>query len=122
MVNGLQIISNLPKFNLLVPANVIAFYDWVNNLSNFDILPTDTIIAFITGTDENTIFEKLGMMFLTLLGIAACYVFVLILKFVNKRHPRLKIIYDKLVHFLFWNGTLRFIIEGYLNGSLESLA
>lgn len=32
MINALQIIGNMPKFNLYVPANVLEFYTFINKV------------------------------------------------------------------------------------------
>jgi hypothetical protein len=37
------------------------------------------------------------------------------------RSPRSKLIYKKIKAYLFWNSTLRFIMEGYISMSLYSL-
>ncbi len=47
MINALQIIGNLPNFNLYIPANVIQFYEFINDLQSFNFLPTDTVFVWL---------------------------------------------------------------------------
>ena len=47
MINALQIIGNMPKFNLYVPANVLEFYTFINNVQSFNFLPTDKIFVWL---------------------------------------------------------------------------
>ena len=37
----------MPKFNLFIPANVIDFYEFINNLQSFNFLPTDKIFVWL---------------------------------------------------------------------------
>jgi hypothetical protein len=47
MINALSIIGNMPNFNLYIPANVIDFYGFINNLQSFNFLPTDFIFVWL---------------------------------------------------------------------------
>ena len=37
----------MPNLNLYVPANVIDFYTYINNLQSFKFLPTDKIFEWL---------------------------------------------------------------------------
>ena len=39
MVNGLQIVVHLPLFHCKTPQNVLAFYEELQNVANFELLP-----------------------------------------------------------------------------------
>ena len=39
LINSIQIISYLPFFNTMVPANVISFYNFLNDMQNFNFIP-----------------------------------------------------------------------------------
>lgn len=39
LINGIQIISYLPYFNTMVPANVISFYEFINDMQTFNFIP-----------------------------------------------------------------------------------
>jgi len=54
MINALQIISHLPYFNVYMPANAQIFYTFMNNISNFDVIPTDSIFQWLgLGSEED---------------------------------------------------------------------
>ena len=47
MINALQIIGKLPMFNTYTPANVNALFGFIENISSFKIIPTDSMIKAI---------------------------------------------------------------------------
>ena len=58
LINGIQIISYLPFFNTMVPANVISFYSFINDLQSFNFLPfsldsTLNTIGITPGVHDN---------------------------------------------------------------------
>jgi len=54
MINALQIISHLPYFNIMMPANAQDFYNFLNDISNFNIIPTDMIFNWLgLSTEED---------------------------------------------------------------------
>ena len=54
MINALQIIGSLSSFNLYIPANVIDFYGFINNIQTFNFIPTDKIFASLSlARDQN---------------------------------------------------------------------
>jgi hypothetical protein len=56
MMNALQIIGKLPMFNSYTPANVNALFGFIENISSFKIIPTDSIVNAIMGKKEIEIF------------------------------------------------------------------
>jgi hypothetical protein len=52
MINALQIIGNMPNFNLYIPANVNDFYGFINDLQSFNFLPTDWIFVWLGLANE----------------------------------------------------------------------
>ena len=55
-MNALQIIGKLPMFNSYTPANVNALFGFIENISSFKIIPTDSIVNAIMGKKEIEIF------------------------------------------------------------------
>ena len=51
LINAIQIISYLPEFNTMVPANVVSFYSFLNNIQNYNFLPFSV----------NTVLNKIGV-------------------------------------------------------------
>lgn len=47
MINALQIIAHLPYFNIMMPSNAAFFFNFVIDLSEFDIIPTDFIFEWL---------------------------------------------------------------------------
>jgi hypothetical protein len=37
----------MPEFNLYIPANVLDFYEFINDLQSFKVLPTDDIFVWL---------------------------------------------------------------------------
>jgi hypothetical protein len=52
----------MPKFNLYIPANVIEFYDYINDVQTFDFFSTDQIFVWLNlaknQNDQNNLTEK----------------------------------------------------------------
>jgi hypothetical protein len=43
MVNVMQLIVKFPLLNVSFPQNAATFYTFINDISNFDLIPTDKI-------------------------------------------------------------------------------
>ncbi len=145
MINALQIIGNMPNFYLYIPANVLDFYEFINNLQSFNFLPTDQIFVWLSLAsvqeddinDSNNpvrsfvqedanlkatynIFQQLGPIFLALLVFSFLSLVIMVLFALRKvlscldKSFIVKKLYDKIHFKLFWNSTLRYIIESYL--------
>lgn len=41
MINVMQIIVKMPLLNITFPQNAATFYTFINDVANFDIIPTD---------------------------------------------------------------------------------
>jgi hypothetical protein len=75
----LQIIGHLTLFNVYLPANVYEFYQTIQDLANFDFIPTDTVYQIVLGTDEDNIFENLGLLLIAFLLLILGSLIVLLL-------------------------------------------
>ena len=56
MINALQIFGKFPMFNTYTPANVNALFGFIENISSFKIIPTDSIIKAILSENVIEIF------------------------------------------------------------------
>lgn len=65
MVNSLQLIVNLPLFNLDMPANAKFFFAKIANIVEFDIFPSDWVgedmFKFDEGKPFNADFELMDI-------------------------------------------------------------
>jgi hypothetical protein len=112
MINGLQIIGHLPMFNVLMPANAEAFFSALLNLSDFKVIPTDYLMDSTVGEGNAPLFKKLGL----IVGL----ILVCVCKKVKWNNVYFSFIFNKLQMYIFFNGTIRYILEGELNLSLSS--
>ena len=135
----------MPKFYLYIPANVLDFYEFINNLQSFNFLPTDQIFVWmgLASVQEDNIdasnnpvrslvqedaflqatyniFQQLGPLFLVLIVFSFLFLVLMVLFVLRKtllcldKSFIVKKLYDKIHFKLFWNSTLRYIIESYL--------
>ena len=56
MINVMQIIVNMPLFNINFPSNAVFFYSFLVDISNFNLIPQ----SFITSV-ENSLISVAGM-------------------------------------------------------------
>ncbi len=47
MINALQIIGNFLNLNLYIPANVIDFYGFINDIQTFNFINTNKIFEWL---------------------------------------------------------------------------
>jgi len=45
MLNLMQLLVKFPLLNITLPQNAVIFYTIINDLANFDIIPTEKIIS-----------------------------------------------------------------------------
>ena len=62
----MQLIVNMPLLNIQFPANAIAFYNFINNVSNFNIIPASWLawlnnyMASFTSAMPSLSFQSMG--------------------------------------------------------------
>ena len=129
MIHGLQIMTHMPLSNIKFPANAEGFNGFMMQIAVFDIIPADYIldkVVYFPQEDPfNLNFELLDFksiyavpnlgtiffMFLTfiLLVPVSCLITCWAFKLRELRK------YDKqLKEFLMWGGTVRFLMESYM--------
>ena len=101
MINVMQLLVKFPILNVTFPQNAVTFYTFINDVANFDILPTDQIRAAIfsfsdspewgqnfnqIGYESQNIIENLGSMMLSLLGFFFLAALTLLIRFLRNCH------------------------------------
>ena len=130
MINGLQIVTHLPFFNVKLPGNANLFNNNLMTIANFDIIDIGIVTELFfyfpdeepysltlsrSGYETKYLLLGLGFAAYTLaIYLAMVFVFVLLwpLSLCSKRVKKLT---DKLKEKLFWNTLIRLFIELYLD-------
>ena len=136
MIEGLQVIAYQPFFDIKSPGNMNTFFTFFDEVVNVDLIDTEELTNEMGYYPEMDAFSlnfqnagyanyylvpNLGFLFYVGFGI-------LVLHFVNvglyhfaKRFPIIEPQRRKLSTWLYWNGSFRYFIEGYMNLTLFSL-
>ena len=69
----------------------------------------------MAGFESHLVIPNLGFLFYILTAHILLAPVVLLLHFVGKKFPKVKPVADKSYHYLFWGGSIRFFMEGYLD-------
>jgi hypothetical protein len=125
MINVMQIIVQMPSFNLQFPSNAALFYSIIADISNFDIVPQnvkDEVFSFggeVEETDvedvkDTSIVDNMGSMLMYLLVLVAVVGIVILMKYFSKRFFWVNKFYNYMSKMLFFNVFLRIFLEGYI--------
>ena len=136
MIEGLQVVSHLPLFDLKSPGNVNAFNEYFAEIASFKIIDVTGITADIfyfpemdslslnfqnAGYDTTLIIPSLGNL-LYILFLHFCLAVVHLLLFVlAKIIIKVSKVKSKVARYLYWNGSIRFFMEGYFDFLLFAL-
>ena len=130
MINGLQLSTHLPLFNLQFPANASFLVNFIIKIATFDILPIEAIWAIFdfpqkgayslsfqsTGYEYIYLIENMGTcFFLVQIFLTACLItalLALIAKYTNNEKVANQ--HKKMKSQLYWGVPLRFLFEAYL--------
>jgi hypothetical protein len=52
MINTLQLIEHMSMYSVLLPANVQLVFSLIVGIVNFKVIPTDTLVEYLTGFKE----------------------------------------------------------------------
>ena len=121
MINALQIICHLPLFNLYMPSSAIVFFDTVKELTEFKIIPTEKVVDWLLRNDPESFFREIGPLFLVPVFGAVILIVMLLLYCCSERFEYAFLAHYYLRYLIFWNGPLRYFLEGYMVFSLSSL-
>ena len=130
MLEGLQVIYHLPLFKVKSPGNVNAFNNFFSEVGGFDYVEvvdytryylyfpeTDavTLNFQMAGYESHFAISNLGFLFYIFAAHFVLAPFVLILHLLGKKFPKVRPVSDKAFHYLFWGGSIRLFMEGYLD-------
>ena len=64
MINVMQLIVKFPILNVSFPQNAATFYTFINDVANFDLIPTDklkdAIFTFTETAEDDENFKQMG--------------------------------------------------------------
>jgi len=100
MINVMQLIVHMPLLNINFPTNAVTFYNFIIDVSSFDIIPTDWIRSKLfnfTETENDSQFssmgyqspnivENLGSMLVYLLLIVLTIIFVFAIRYFKDKY------------------------------------
>ena len=130
MINGLQIVTHLPFFDVFLPGNANLFNENLISIANFEIIDIGFITELIfyfpdedpyslplqrSGYDTKYLMLGLGFSFYILVVYLVMIAALILLYPFSKCFKRVKKITDKLREILFWNMLIRLFIELYLD-------
>ena len=130
MIEGLQVAYHLPLFKVHSPGNVNAFNNFFEEIGGFDFIDvtdfTQQYVYFpeidavtlnfqMAGFDSNLVIPNLGFKSYLFIAHFLLAPFVILLYFCSKKLPKLKQVANKAHSYLFWGGSIRFFMEGYLD-------
>ena len=65
MVNVMQLIVKMPLLNITFPQNAATFYNFISDISSFDLIPTekldDIIFNFTDSQMQDSNFDQMGL-------------------------------------------------------------
>ena len=65
MVNVMQLIVKMPLLNITFPQNAATFYNFISDISSFDLIPTDKIDDMIFNFTDSKMqdpnFDQMGL-------------------------------------------------------------
>ena len=136
MVNNLQIVVHSPLVNVQFPANAFLLYDVMITIATFDVLPTDDVFPSIfpelpEDNPFNDKFDRLqigssflvmnmGTMLLIFTFYSVLYAIYPCVKFIKNEAKCAKKLEKKIRNMIFWNHTIIFFYEGYLDILISS--
>jgi hypothetical protein len=101
MINVMQLIVKMPLLNITFPQNAATFYNFINEISSFNLIPTDKLDSAIfnftdpemkdpnfakMGMTKYNVVQNLGSTFYYLLCFFLLVLLVYILKAIKSKH------------------------------------
>ena len=126
----------MPLFKIKSPGNVNAFNDFFAELANFNVVDTTDYTNDIfyfpemdaislnfqnAGYDTNLVIPSLGTLFYMMIGQIGFVVLHFLLLLLTEAIPKVGVLKNKVYRYLYWNGSIRFMMEGYMDIVLFSL-
>ena len=136
MINGLQVVAHMPLFKIKSPGNVNAFNEFFSEISSFKIVETEKVTSDLlyypemdamslnfqnAGYETYMVVPNLGnMLYIMLIHFALViphFILFIVARLISKVN-RLK---SKVANYVYWNGSIRFFMEGYFDFVMFSL-
>ena len=136
MINGLQVVIHLPLFHVKSPGNVNAFNEFFAEIANFNIIDTEIADEFFfyfpemdaislnlmnAGFENNLMVSALGTLLYMMVGQVALAIIHIPLILMAKAFNKIDKVRNKVSLYLYWNGTIRFFMEGYMDFAFYAL-
>jgi DNA-directed RNA polymerase delta subunit len=101
MINVMQLIVKMPLLNITFPQNAVTFYKFINEISSFNLIPTEKLDSMIfnftdpemqdpnflsMGMQKYNVVQNLGSTFYYLFCFLLLVVLVYILKAAKNKH------------------------------------
>lgn len=136
MIEGLQVVCQMPLFDVKCPGNVQAFNDFLAEVAKFNIIDTtgwtgdlfhfpemDPVSLNFQGAGILTdlLIPSLGALFYMILGYIDLFTLHFLLYLISRCIRKVDRARDKVARYLYWNGSIRMMMEGYMDFVLFSL-
>ena len=136
MIEGLQVVCHMGLFKMKSPGNVNAFNEFFAELASFNVIDTATVTNEIfyfpemdaislnfqnAGYDTNLLVPSLGTLFYIIVGQTSLVFVHMLLYLLAKAIPKTGVLKNKVSAYLYWNGSIRFMMESYMDIVLFSL-
>ena len=136
MIEGLQVVCHMGLFKMKSPGNVNAFNEFFAELASFNVVDTATVTNDFfyfpemdaislnfqnAGYDTNLLVPSLGTLFYIIVGQTSLVFVHMLLYLLAKAIPKTGVLKNKVSAYLYWNGSIRFMMESYMDIVLFSL-
>ena len=137
MIEGLQVVNHMPLFKVKSPGNVNAFNEFMSEIAKFDLIDAKELTLSTgiyipemdavslnfqnAGFDTSLAIPSLGTLFymlFTLIILVVVHIFILLLA---KLWSKVSWLENKVCRYLYWNGSIRFFMEGYLDFAMFAM-
>ena len=123
-------------FKMKSPGNVNAFNEFFAELASFNVIDTASVTNEIfyfpemdaislnfqnAGYETNLLVPSLGTLFYIIVGQTSLVFVHMLLCLVAAAIPKAGVIRNKVSAYLYWNGSIRFMMESYMDVVLFSL-
>lgn len=126
----------MPLFKVKSPGNVNTFNEFFAEIATFNVIETQAVSDSViywpemdsfslnfqnAGYDTPLVIPSLGTLFYIFLGMICLALLQVLLMFLAKAIPKTSCINNKVKRYLYWNGSIRFFMEGYLDFVMMAL-
>ena len=130
MIEGLQIVCHMGLFKMKSPGNVNAFNEFFAELASFNVIDTATVTNDFfyfpemdaislnfqnAGYETNLLVPSLGTLFYIIVGQTSLVFVHMLLYLVAAAIPKTGVLRNKVSAYLYWNGSIRFMMESYMD-------